>query len=88
MLVKTLLATAFMLLPYNLDYLTVMVTITSWLAWKVEGGRTSKRTIAGAVGNHDLTSPNRLPRSCDGGLHSWRAITLARLVLTGCSVRS
>jgi hypothetical protein len=41
MLVKTLLAAAFMLLPYNLDYLTVMVTITSWLTWKVEGGRTS-----------------------------------------------
>jgi hypothetical protein len=42
MLVKSLVAAAFMLLPYNLDYLTLLLAIAGWLAWKVEGGGTSK----------------------------------------------
>jgi hypothetical protein len=42
MFVNSVVAAAFMLLPYNLDYLTLLAAIASWLAWKVEGGRTSK----------------------------------------------
>jgi hypothetical protein len=48
MFVKSIVAAAFMLLPYNLDYLTLMAAIASWLAWKVEGRRNFKRITAEA----------------------------------------
>jgi hypothetical protein len=51
MIVNTIVVAAFMLLPYNLDYLTLMAAIASWLAWKVEEGRNFKRITAEAVGN-------------------------------------
>jgi hypothetical protein len=52
MLVKSIAAAAFMLLPYNLDYLTLMAVIAGWLAWKIEEGRKFKS--AEAVGNARL----------------------------------
>jgi hypothetical protein len=56
MLVNIIAAAAFMLLPYNLDYLTLLAAIASWLAWKVEGCRTSKGYRW--AGWQRMTSPN------------------------------
>jgi hypothetical protein len=65
MLVNIIAATAFMLLPYNLDYLTLLVVIAMWLAWKVEGGGNSKGPRPGRLATDDLGPPNRFSRRCD-----------------------
>jgi hypothetical protein len=49
MLFNIIVAAAFMLLPYNLDYLTLLAVIASWLAWKLEGSRNFQRITAQAA---------------------------------------